>query len=495
MLFNKLLRNCEKLVDEMQLEHLKDIGLERTLETYHLVGPYPPLMQMQEYNLENSFEDADEKNIGLVNLYIHFPYCRVVGKDECSFCFFYKEKYDPGSERELVDSWIKELKRYRKIFGDFKVNTIYFGGGTVSLITPKNLRLFVDYLVQEIGMEQCLEVKFEIHADSSKEPGKLNEILDVLKVFNNLKIVIDIQSLNPLTLKYVTWDRVSSDVYFRTLDAIISKGYNNICTGLILGLPFETPETFLEGVSKLITIPEMEMLNIYPLMFRECDHVYRCIQHSPEIMLDVKTRDVVHLATRKLLRSFNFTESPLYFYSRGTSEPVQQRKKYESENSLIGIGPSAFGHINSSGVNIAYYNLHSIVGHAERLNKQKLPIWKIGDLNEDSKQIRKAIKGKNMLKEFAIDMDAVSGNIKDKLETTLNIFQLHGLLEKKSDGFLLTEKGILRAEEMSYYLAETDLGKRLTESTREIFPLNCFPSRTEEQLLRWKAECNNVRKI
>ena len=494
MPFKELLENCEILLGEMHMGNLKNSGLDRTLESYFLVGPYPPLMQMDEYHWgEHPLEIRGNKNNALVDVYIHFPFCRVVGEYECTFCPFYKEKYDTSAEHEIVKNWIREMELYKKVIGEFKASTIYFGGGTVSLITPKNLKTFVDYLRQNVGIENSSEVKFELHADSSQDPEKLHEILDILKVFNNLKLIIDIQSLNPQTLNDVTWGRLSSEAYFQTLNIVIKKGFKHICTGLILGLPFETPESFLEGVSTLITIPEIEMLNIYPLMFRECDHVFRDLKHSPEKMFDVKTRDVVHLAARKLLRSFDFSESPIYFYSRGKTEPIHQLKKHKSESSLIAIGPSAFGHITSPDLSVAYYNLPSVIKYCEQLNQQRLPFWKTYALNEDSKYIRQLIKGKlNILKKFNIDM--LSGSLKEKLEVTLNIFQLYGLLEKKSGEWVLTEKGILRVEEMSYYLAEIDLGQKLTTvdiSKTLKSPYHSFPNRTAEQVLKWKAEYQN----
>jgi coproporphyrinogen III oxidase-like Fe-S oxidoreductase len=342
-----------------------------------------------------------------------------------------------------------------------------------------------------MGIERSLEVKFEIHADSSKNPEKLNEILDILKVFNNLKIIIDIQSLNPQTLTYVSWGRVSSETYFKTLSIVAEKGFGCICSGIILGLPFETPESFLEGVSKLITIPEIQMLNIYPLMFRECDHVFGCLKYSPEIMFDVKTRDIVYLATRKLLKSFGFSESPLYFYSRGNTEPVHQRKKLESESSLVAIGPSAFGHINNPGSNVAYYNLPSVAKYNEQLEQGKFPFWRTSSLSEDSKCIRMIIKGKfNMLK--SLNLEVIDEPLRKKLEVAFDIFKACGLLENKCGDWELTEKGVLRIEEMSYCLAELDLGENLTSSgaISGAFksPYNCFPNRTPDQVAEWKSE-------
>jgi oxygen-independent coproporphyrinogen-3 oxidase len=490
-MFKNLLASCEALLNEMHMNNLGTLGLDRTLESYFLVGPYPPLMQMddRQERVEGSLGVKLTNDNELVDLYLHFPYCRVVGRDECAFCHFYKEWHNPDEEHKVVENWIKEIELYRATIGGFKLNTIYFGGGTVSLISPQNLKAFVDYLEQNWAFDEILEVKFEIHADSSREPEKLYRLLGIMEKFVNLKILIDIQSLNPQTLNYISWGRLSEEVFFRTLNMVIEKGFKRICTGIILGLPFETPETFLEGVSKLAVIPEIEMLNIYPLMFKERDHVFRFLNHSPEMMFDVKTRDIVSLATRKLLHSFGFRESPIYFYSRGNAEQVHQSKKLESANSSIGIGASAFGHINSPDMSIAYYNLPSISKHGEKLNAQELPIWKLASLNNNSKNVRQLIRGGLcMLKRF--NVDTINGNLKGELETALHIFQLHGLLEKEDDGWRPTEKGVLRLEEMSYFLAEVDLGQKLTavigKTLKEIY--YCFPSRTKEQVSRWKSE-------
>jgi len=78
-----------------------------------------------------------------VDLYIHFPYCRVVGRDECAFCHFYKEGHNPANEQDIVNNWIKEINLYRDRLGVFKINTIYFGGGTVSLIAPHFVKLLI----------------------------------------------------------------------------------------------------------------------------------------------------------------------------------------------------------------------------------------------------------------------------------------------------------------------------------------------------------------
>lgn len=492
-MFEKLLENSKILLNEMDMENLKNSGLDRTLESYFLVGPYPPLMQMNNRQVNAlMFERGMNKDNSVVDLYIHFPYCRVVGKYECPFCPFYKEQYNSTEEHKIVESWIHEIELYKKLIGEFKVSTIYFGGGSVSLIKPENLSFFVNYLINDVGIEKSLEVKFEIHADSSKEPEKLHEILNILKVFDNLKLIIDIQSLNPQTLNYVSWGRISNEIYFQTLNIVIKAGFKHICTGLILGLPFETPESFLDGISKLVTIPEIEMLNIYPLMFRKCDHVFRCLTHSPEIMFDVKTRDVVYLATRKLLRSFDFIESPIYFYNRGTAKPIHQHNKLQCENNLIAIGPSAFGHINNSEFNFSYYNIPSIKRYNERLCQDELPFWKIHYLEEDSKHIRQIIKGKlNMLTELDINM--FCGKLKEKLEPAFDIFKLNGLIDRKKNGWMLTEKGLLRVEEMSYYLAYLDLGQKMYANINDILDsrYHCFPHRTEEQISKWESVYRN----
>lgn len=497
MTFSNLLLKSQKSLQEMHMESLKNIGLERTLDTYYLIGfPYPPLLKHKNcinYDINSiiQYKNLESSTPKPINLYFHFPFCRVVGKFECSFCHFFKERHNVEIENEVVNGWIKELKLYKSLLGTFKIETIYFGGGSVALIQPSNLLKILDYLQKEMNITSSSEIKFEIYSDAFKDLNQLSSILNILKDFNNVKIVIDAQSLNPLTIKYISWGRITQSDYFKTIDIVSKKGFNNICTGFILGLPFESPDSFLNGLSRVAMIPQVKALNVYPLMIKSCDHVINFLKNAPEILFDVTTRDYVSLAYRSLLESFGFTESPLYFYNRDCNSSIQQTNKYAAEKTLLGIGPSSFGFIVDS--KLSYYNIPSCRSYIESINNNVLPIWKYFQLNNKNMAMRSITHGGiNMLNKFSVN--SIPCDIEHKIIHTINILKKYNLIEEPENGvFSLTKKGILRAEEIAYYLADIDLqfSKSNDFKTEQSSPFHYFPSRTDLQLLNWSKFNSN----
>ena len=153
-----------------------------------------------------------------VDLYIHFPFCRSMGAYECTFCHFYKEMYDQRLEESYIAMCQKELQIYKQHLHDIKVSSIYFGGGSFSLISPNSLKHLLDFLKSELDIKECEEIRFEIHADASKTPDRTKKLLSSLREFGVTHIVIDIQTFNKESLFAITWRRVHPEDYFSTLE-------------------------------------------------------------------------------------------------------------------------------------------------------------------------------------------------------------------------------------------------------------------------------------
>lgn len=485
--FSKLLETSTEQVESMYLDKLVNAGLERTMDSYYLCGPYPPMLQMEIFNTKKhqlNFNNASAVNKinENVDMYLHFPFCKVVGKYQCSFCHFFKEQYDVNKEPEVIKNWIKEIELWKRQIGDIKINTIYFGGGTPSLMQAKSLKKFVSYLKSYVDMKQCKEIKFEIHATAARDPERFKQLLEVLETLPNVKTIIDIQSFNPMTLKQVTWSRVTEEDYNKTLQTVISHGFDCISTGFITGLPFETKESMLNNLAKLVTIPQIKSITNYPLMLRQINQVNNIVTKCPEIVMGIKDRDIVAIASRKLLSAFGFTEGPLYFFSREGGTPIQSQSKHNNriETNLLGIGPSAFGNVND----VVYYNHPSILKVSQSISNERLPISNIALLDDSNREARYIIKGGLYgLKE--------SFSVNPKMQPIFEVFQDYQLVDQlKSNTWKLTDKGKLRTEEMAYYIAENDLGAKfmsVKQSELNCNPNHCFPTRTNEQNKKFES--------
>ena len=473
----KLCDRAAREVKNLELDSLDRFGLERRLESYYLIGPYPPLAAMQRPSQE-SIETLIAQLSQPIDLYIHFPFCRVMGPWECSFCHFYKVPYDPNTEKEYVDACIKEIAMYRRRLGRIQVRSVYFGGGTFSLISRENLHRLLAFIWTELDVDSLAEVKFEVHADAARTPELLTEVICGLREYPITHLVLDIQTLNENSLRMVSWGRVRPRDYFDTLQLCRDLGIERFVTGLILGLPLETKESFLDGVLSLATLPDIVTINIFPLMLKSGDAIHDQYLRLPELFPDVAERDIMHYAARVLLRGLSFSESPLYFMNRAGSSPHHQTHKFEGL-SLLGIGPSAFGTFHGSR-SAQYYNVPSLNAYLRRINEGTLPIWRLGEMSAEGWQRRQLILGFLNLNR---DLDPMLWNSDCPERDALEFFCDIGLLKSSGSTLALTDKGLLRTEEMSWFLAESSVrdALRLSNGHEDHRRYNYFITRTADQ--------------
>ena len=81
-----------------------------------------------------------------LGIYLHVPFC----KRKCNYCDFYSIKWNEEREEKYIDAIIKEIKSYREILkSKYIVDTIYFGGGTPTILAPNNLKKIIDTINNE----------------------------------------------------------------------------------------------------------------------------------------------------------------------------------------------------------------------------------------------------------------------------------------------------------------------------------------------------------
>src|SRR5512133_187342 len=96
----------------------------------------------------------------MAGVYFHIPFCR----QKCNYCDFYSRK-DSGGAEDLVKSEIKELVLRKDYIKGEKVNTIYFGGGTPSLLSISQLNDLIGSVRDNFDVTPGCEITFEANPD------------------------------------------------------------------------------------------------------------------------------------------------------------------------------------------------------------------------------------------------------------------------------------------------------------------------------------------
>lgn len=174
-------------------------------------------------------------------LYLHIPFC----KQACSYCDFYF--VTRTSEREhFVQRLIEEVKEYRDTkFIDEEVETIYFGGGTPSLLEPKQVEQILQAIEQVFEVD-AREITFEMNPDDVNK-----EFLASLKSVGINRASMGVQSFQPELLEFMNRAH-SSDEALECLELLSQSRFESYTVDLIYGNPGETKEQLNDDLDQLL---------------------------------------------------------------------------------------------------------------------------------------------------------------------------------------------------------------------------------------------------
>ncbi len=234
---------------------------DKTTVGSYFVSNYPPY----EYWTANQVEDVKAAldrppapGVPL-GLYLHIPFCR----KRCRFCYFkvYTDK-DSNYINRYLDSLIQELTLYveKAAVKGRKPKFIYFGGGTPSFISTKQLRRLTDSIRQLMPWDEADEIAFEC------EPGTITRHkLEILREIGITRLSLGVENFTQEILE-INGRAHGADEIDRAYRMAREVGFPQINIDLIAGMIGETEENWRENVSKAIalepdsvTLPWMEV--------------------------------------------------------------------------------------------------------------------------------------------------------------------------------------------------------------------------------------------
>lgn len=193
----------------------------------------------------------------MAGIYIHIPFCR----QKCYYCDFYKTV-----NNSLTEAFIQSLKNeilLRKDFtGDEKIETIYFGGGTPSVLKKEELEEILIFLKSEFPVSPGAEITFEANPDDLT-PGYLNAIFEA----GVNRLSIGIQSFQNEHLKKMNRRHSAKQAVGSVLNAG-KAGFQNISVDLIYGLPDLTIKEWQQSLDEVFQLP-VNHLSAYHLTYHE----------------------------------------------------------------------------------------------------------------------------------------------------------------------------------------------------------------------------------
>ena len=349
----------------------------------YFISNYPPYSQWTSENLYLA-EQALAKPPGDVplGLYLHIPFCR----KRCKFCYFkvFTEKNAPEIERYVSAlSTEIELVSQQPVMGSRPFRFVYFGGGTPSFLSSKQLTSLVDRLRENINWDQAEEVTFEC------EPGTLQENkVTTLKQLGITRVSLGVENFSDKVLEENGRAHLTKQVY-QAWDWIQKTGFNNVNIDLIAGMVGETWDNWKFNIEKTIELAP-DSVTIYQMEL-PFNSVY-----SQDILGKKIESPVADWPTKRAWVNYAFDQliNAGYHVSSGytlVKDPQKVNFSYRDNlwagSDLLATGIASFGHI--SGVH--YQNKPEWNDYCGDLENGKLPLWRAYQPTEHQALVREMI--------------------------------------------------------------------------------------------------------
>lgn len=293
-----------------------------------------------------------------LGIYIHIPFC----KSKCSYCDFLS--FVPKSEDEknrYVDYLIKEIGLYSKLYGKRCVDSIYFGGGTPSLIGTKNVNRIMEAIYSGFNVLDHSENTLEIN------PGTTDEHLykEIYKTEIN-RASLGLQTSDDRIIK--TLNRTSSfKDFLKAVNELKDSGIKNISADLMLSLPGNTEERELKN-AKLISELGINHISAYSLIVHENTPIYEDIKNKKLILPSEDEERKSYHDLSNFLSEIGYERYEISNFAKSGFESRHNKKYWNLDEYLaFGIGASAFieGERRKNFSNLKYYY--------EALDRKELP--------------------------------------------------------------------------------------------------------------------------
>ncbi len=293
-----------------------------------------------------------------LGIYIHIPFC----KSKCSYCDFLS--FVPKSEDEknrYVDYLIKEIGLYSKLYGKRCVDSIYFGGGTPSLIGTKNVNRIMEAIYSGFNVLDHSENTLEIN------PGTTDEHLykEIYKTGIN-RASLGLQTSDDRIIK--TLNRTSSfKDFLKAVNELKESGIKNISADLMLSLPGNTEERELKD-AKLISELGINHISAYSLIVHENTPIYEDIKNKKLILPSEDEERKSYHDLSNFLSEIGYERYEISNFAKSGFESRHNKKYWSLDEYLaFGIGASAFieGERRKNFSNLKYYY--------EALDRKELP--------------------------------------------------------------------------------------------------------------------------
>ncbi|WP_339004448.1 radical SAM family heme chaperone HemW [Fusobacterium animalis] len=352
----------------------------------------------------------------IYNTYIHIPFC----ERKCNYCDFTSLKGSDSQIERYVNYLLKEIEIYSQKYDlSQKQGTIYFGGGTPSLLPIDSLEKILSKFFYDKNTEITIEINPKtVDTNKLKEYRKLG--------INRLSI--GIQTFDDDNLKVLGRIHNSQEA-IEVYNLARECGFDNISLDIMFSLPNQTLVMLQNDLEKLVSL-NPNHISIYSLIWEEGTKFFRDLKAGKFKETDNDLEANMYEYIIEYLKSKEYIQYEISNFSKKGFESRHNSIYWENKN-YLGVGLSAAGYLG----NVRYKNFFNLKDYYNNLDKDILPIDEKEILTEEDIEQYRYLVGFRILNKIIVPSEKY-------LERCVSLCK-EGYLIKKENGYILSHKGLM----------------------------------------------------
>lgn len=306
-------------------------------------------------------------------LYIHIPFCR----RKCTYCDFYLVT-NFNIVDKFVTNLLKEIELTAPLYKNEKYNTIFFGGGTPSVLPTARLKEIINALKNNFNVSENSEITIEANPEDFQKDSIIADF-EEYKEAGITRFSFGVQSFIEEELKFLT--RMHSAEQAENVLRECRKVFDNVSCDIIYSLPNQTKENLEYSLKKVIELG-IPHVSAYTLIFEEQTKLYTLMQKNLVKQNEDSVESDLYSYVSDFLTQKGFSHYEVSNYAKPGYESKHNLKYWSYEN-YIGFGPSAHSLHNGKRWN----NFRDIIKYNIYLQDGKLPIENEIILDEKMKKM------------------------------------------------------------------------------------------------------------
>jgi len=352
-------------------------------------------------------------------IYIHIPFCAV----KCIYCDFYSITDRENSIPRFINAIVKEIETCTVDVSNWKLETIFIGGGTPSLLNGRNIEYILNALERKYDLAQIKEWTMEAN------PGEAP--LERLKDFRSLginRLSMGVQTLEPDLLKFLTRIHSPNQV-FETYEHARNAGFENINCDLIYSMPGQSWEIWERDLLRVLDL-KPDHISSYTLTLEKGTELYQFVKKGQVTMPEEDQTGEWFLNTHDILNSHGYSAYEISNFARQGME-CRHNLHYWRIHPFLAFGPSAHGFDGSN----RWGNVRSLDQYLTQIESGNTPISMKESLTQ--KNLTNELIGFGLRMNEGIDLAQIP-------ERYLNQFitNLESAREKWSDVLILRDSSV-----------------------------------------------------